>query len=202
MGKIPVPPVLLLRDHMRQLRADLDPGEQEAAAGEMKAHFLEWFKTTGFRKIALYWPVNGEMDPRPAVTGITQAGCELYLPIVDTKKHSMEFALWEPDNPLQMNRYGIPEPDKNASRLPARKLDLVMMPLVAFSRSGHRIGMGGGYYDRSFAFRLAGVSQPHLAGIAYDFQESEDIEKQDWDVPMDTVITNKEVIQITREQKK
>lgn len=76
----------------------------------------------------------------------------------------------------------------------ARSLDLVVMPLLAFDTAGSRLGMGGGFYDRSFAFkRRSGKrsNKPHLTGIAYQFQQAEALNRQTWDVPLDAISTEK-----------
>lgn len=90
------------------------------------------------------------------------------------------------------NQYGIPEPVYALKRLVSpRKLDLIFMPLVAFDASGHRIGMGGGYFDRALSFKKhRSHLPPRLIGAAHDFQQLKHIEENPWDVPMDGVVTS------------
>ena len=76
----------------------------------------------------------------------------------------------------------------------ARQLDVVIAPLVAFDESLNRLGMGGGYYDRTFAFRKRArvLRRPVLIGVAYSFQRVDRLQPENWDVPLDVVITEKE----------
>jgi len=100
---------------------------------------------------------------------------------------------------LEPNFYGIPEP-RPIELIDPRTLDLVLTPLVAFDGSGHRIGMGGGYYDRSFAFlrRRRYWRKPHLLGLAYELQKLPAIIPNDWDIPLDAVATEARIYRATR----
>src|SRR5690606_2494135 len=110
---------------------------------------------------------------------------------------TLRFGPWRAGDPLLQNRYGIPEPDLSPDAcLAAADLDLVLLPLTAFDRRGNRLGSGAGYYDRSFAF-LAGrprPARPLLVGIGYAFQESAALDPAAWDVPLDYVATERELI--------
>ena len=101
----------------------------------------------------------------------------------------------EPGTPLRRNRFQIPEPDVSpAEWLPPSALDLVLTPLVAFDSTGTRLGMGGGFYDRSFAFLRDPDPvghRPRLIGLAYEFQQVEALVRQPWDVPLDAAATEK-----------
>jgi 5-formyltetrahydrofolate cyclo-ligase len=94
---------------------------------------------------------------------------------------------------LPPGRFGIRSPAPPASALPFAELDVVLVPLVAFDRHGTRIGMGGGYYDRGFAFRIAAPPPPFLVGLAYHWQLHEPLDRRQWDVPLDAVITDRAV---------
>ena len=108
------------------------------------------------------------------------------------------FMRYEPHTEWTTNRFGIPEPifDATLARRPD-ELDLVFTPLVAFNDAGHRLGMGGGYYDRSFAFLKTGLkNKPHLIGLAYDFQHLENSNRfvnRSWDIAMHAVVTEKKI---------
>jgi 5-formyltetrahydrofolate cyclo-ligase len=133
------------------------------------------------------------MDPAPLLERSRAMGKRLYLPVlVSPAQGHMLFAPYEPDTALAANRFGIPEPVVTAERwvLPQR-LDLVLTPLVAFDTRGNRLGMGGGYYDRTFAFRRhpGHIARPHLLGLAYEMQKTDALVRRAWDVPLDGVVT-------------
>lgn len=101
---------------------------------------------------------------------------------------------------MKPNQYGISEPDIPIShQLKPIELDIVLMPLVAFDLNGNRLGMGGGFYDRSFSFLMRRKSnkKPRLIGVAYDFQEIETLDSDSWDVPLDAVVTESRLIKIS-----
>jgi 5-formyltetrahydrofolate cyclo-ligase len=111
------------------------------------------------------------------------------------------FAPWRTGMAVRPNRFGIPEPaDASETIVAAESLELVLVPLVGFDRRGHRLGMGGGYYDATFAFLSQGERPrvPLLVGIAYAFQELPALEARDHDVHLDYVCTERELIECVR----
>lgn len=169
--------------------------EQLQRAAHALSHLFE--STPEYQQataIAAYWPVRGEADARPLLERALIAGKRVYLPIVRADS-TLLFAPYDADTPMENNRLGIPEPQVAAERLAApRDLDLVILPLTAFDDAGNRLGMGGGFYDRSFAF-LRDEVRPHpvLAGAAHEFQHSERLPVCDWDVPAQLVVTDERV---------
>ncbi len=146
------------------------------------------------KHIALYLSNDGEIDISPVFQTAWQRGKHCYLPVLNPYGKKLSFALYTPDSVMRNNRYGIPEPVVNKrALLTPQQLNLVLTPLVAFDHAGNRIGMGGGYYDRSFAFlrRQQNYKQPRLCGTGFDFQQVEGIKKQDWDVPLFGVFTDR-----------
>lgn len=98
------------------------------------------------------------------------------------------------------NRFGIPEPaETGRAWLRGLQIDVALVPLVAFDPSGHRLGMGGGYYDRTFRFLLhrRHWRRPALIGLAYEFQCVDAIARRAWDVPLDAVVTEVRVYHFT-----
>ena len=145
------------------------------------------------RHIAGYWPNEGEISPIAALQHLIQEGKQVYLPRL-TKDKRLVFGDWSGDRALRPNRFGIPEPAHRRFVAP-RRLDVVLMPLVAFDKAGNRLGMGGGYYDRSFAFRRhSWMRKPLLVGIAHDFQQLGQLPSESWDIPLDMIVTNSRVI--------
>ena len=97
---------------------------------------------------------------------------------------------------MRPNRYRIPEPDARYCRAMKRQfLSLVLMPLVAFDAKGNRLGMGGGYYDRAFNQTQwpYKTRRPLLVGVAHEFQRVPELPTESWDVPLDAVITEREI---------
>ncbi len=150
-----------------------------------------WFVKASI--IAGYWAVNGELDPAPLLERAGAMGKTVYLPVL--VGDMLQFAPYRPGAPLRRNRFQIPEPEVSpAEWLPPPALDLALTPLVAFDSTGTRLGMGGGFYDRSFAFlRDSGGldRRPRLIGLAYQFQQVTDLVRQPWDVPLDAAATEK-----------
>ncbi len=105
----------------------------------------------------------------------------------------MVFSKYTSHQQLLKNKFGILEPTSNQV-IRADELNVCFVPLVAFNRQGVRLGMGGGYYDRYFQHNKDNKNPTKLIGIAYDFQESDTITAESWDIPLDIIITNKEVI--------
>lgn len=183
---------------MRARRDELPPRARLVAADELSRTLRALDAFAGAKRVAGYWAVRGEIGlhallaPRPAF--------DYCLPCLDADAR-LRFAPWLPGQPLRQNRYGIPEPEVDVdAALGADALDLVLVPLLAFDRRGMRLGSGGGYYDRSFAF-LHGrerPARPLLVGVAYAFQEVERLPDAAWDVALDCVATDAELIRCAR----
>ncbi len=142
--------------------------------------------------IAGYWATQGEV-PLHIVQMRVQIPKVWCLPIIQPD-NTLKFAPWRSGDDLVSNQFGIPEPDISpTSTLDADALSIVLMPLLAYTRTGARLGMGGGYYDRSFAFH-EGQTRPLLVGIAYSDQEAENLPAEDWDVKLDMLISEREVL--------
>ncbi len=139
------------------------------------------------RRLALYWPADGEIDPLPLATRAFAMGKRCYLPLLPVKPSTrMRFAELTADSSLLTNRYGIPEPRvKVRDQLQADQLDLLLVPLVAMDRAGNRIGMGAGFYDRTLQPCRDRAWRPVLMGVGYHYQLLNRIEAARWDVPLD-----------------
>ena len=138
--------------------------------------------------VAGYWAMDGEIALHVWQLQLP-AGCIYCLPVLHEDR--LRFAPWRPGDALVSNRFGIPEPDVAAdSLIDARDMTLVVVPLVGFDRSGNRLGMGGGWYDRSFDFRQHQPAPPWLVGAAFVDQQVDTIKSADWDVALDAVCTD------------
>ena len=188
-----------LRAQMREQRMRLTAAERVAAANGLASSLEQLPEFLVDRRVAGYWAVGGELPLHVAVARLNARGQQYCLPVVGADRR-LHFVPLRPGANLQPNRYGIPEPEHGATDLLApQDIDLVLVPLTAFDRSGRRLGMGGGYYDRSFDF-LRGAprpAQPLLVGIGYAFQEVATLPAQDWDVALDFIATEKELIDCT-----
>ncbi len=146
------------------------------------------------RHIAAYLPADGEVETAPLIELAWRLGKQVYLPVlVPYRANRLWFARYEPGSLLVKNRFGIAEPaNVHRQRIAAQALDLVLAPLVGFDHNGHRLGMGGGFYDRSFAYLLHRKywCKPRLVGLAYDFQQLPRLSARPWDVPLTAVATD------------
>ena len=182
-----------IRKQIRSQRRSLSQYDKNQTSAALFHHFSKHPIFKKSKHIAAYISNDGELDLFPLMRHTQQLRKQLYLPTVHAPsfKH-MWFAPFTKNTSFQDNRYGIPEPVCAIPQLKkARQLDLVLMPLVAFDNLGNRIGMGGGYYDRTFAYLKSRThwKRPLLVGVAYDFQEIEHIPSDPWDVPIDGIVT-------------
>ncbi len=142
----------------------------------------------------MYLASDSEVDTTPILERAWKLGKEIYLPVLAPFLHNrLWFTRYETDTPLVRNRFGIAEPRSvHRQRIPSHALDLVLTPLVGFDAEGNRLGMGGGFYDRSFAFlcRRRHWRKPRLVGLAYDFQQLPALPAHRWDVPLNAVATD------------
>jgi 5-formyltetrahydrofolate cyclo-ligase len=184
-----------LRRRMAEQRRDLDPPSRMSAAQGVRRCLETLPEFIEARSVAGYWACDGELPLNLALAAVALRGQPIYLPQVDGPRH-LRFAPWKLGDEVQPNRYGIPEPVVGRGLLQPDALDLVLVPLLAFDRHGNRIGYGGGFYDASFAFLKHDPrpARPLLVGIGYAFQECQAIEPAEWDVRLDYVVTDRELI--------
>ena len=179
-----------LRREMRRRRRALGEAARRAAARALSRRFAgsRWFINS--RTIAVYLPNDGEISLLPLVARAWSMGKRTYLPKLFGPK--LWFLPFHARSALAGNRFAIPEPVEPARRrIRPMFLDLVLFPLVAFDRLGNRLGMGGGYYDRTFEAvrRRTAWRGPELVGVAYEFQRVDALSAADWDVPLDAIVT-------------
>jgi 5-formyltetrahydrofolate cyclo-ligase len=190
----------ILRDTLRRKRRSL-PAPLAAASARLLAQHVSHHPLLHNRQhIAAYIANDGEIDPHPLLQQLWAQGKTVYLPVLmPFVRGKLWFARYCPGDALVPNRFGIPEPQRLHLVAP-RYLDLVLTPLVAFDDSGHRIGMGGGYYDRSFAFLRTRQHwrKPVLLGLAYEFQRQRAIAPDRWNVPLDAIATEQDCYPLPR----
>lgn len=189
-----------LRQQIRTQRRALSDTERELAAFSLCERIAASRHFQQSKHIAFYLSNDGEMDLSLLIEHAWQQGKQCYLPVLaEPNTHKLWFIPYTEDTKLINNRFGIPEPlHSHKTRLKkALSLDLILMPLVAFDIQGNRVGMGGGFYDRSLAFlkQRRFWHKPNLLGVAYEFQKQEKIVTSPWDVPLQAIVTEKQYYQ-------
>ncbi|WP_260957296.1 5-formyltetrahydrofolate cyclo-ligase [Pseudomonas citri] len=185
-----------LRRLLRQARRALTPAQQRDAARGLYRQLAQHPLFRRARHIALYLPNDGEIDPRLLLRAAQRRGKATYLPVLSPwPQTKMVFQRIHPGEKMQPNRFRIPEPRKNIARQrKAWALDLVLLPLVGFDDVGGRLGMGGGFYDRSLAYlaRRKQWCKPTLLGLAHECQKVERLAQASWDVPLQGTVSDRQ----------
>lgn len=188
---------------MRQRRRQLDPREQRDRSLALIGQLVTSPLFLHSHHIAFYLPNDGEVDLRPLLERSLDMGKRCYLPVLSPLYHNrLWFAPFNWESRIVHNRFGIPEPDVQWRNMrPPWTLDLLLTPLVAFDNEGNRLGMGGGYYDRTLAYlgRRRHWRKPCLLGTAYDFQRVESLPHESWDIPLHGIVTESGIIQVKGE---
>ncbi len=175
-----------LRQELRTHRRAISAQQRIAAADTLADHLLTLAFAPDSGYVAGYWAMDGEIALHRWQLQLPDQA--IYCLPVLHDDNLLRFAPWRPGDALTTNRFGIPEPDvQSASALPPEAMSLVVMPLVGFDATGHRLGMGGGWYDRSLSFRRDTSAPPWLVGAGFDVQRVEVLQHEAWDVPLDAV---------------
>jgi 5-formyltetrahydrofolate cyclo-ligase len=149
--------------------------------------------------IACYLPRQHEFETRAIIETIWQAKKQCYLPVLLKEvNRALSFVHYAYGDALCFNRYSILEPANKAVICYPAKLDLVLMPLLAFDIEGHRLGSGGGYYDYTFAFlQQQKIKRPLLLGLAYSAQQADLLPADPWDIKLNGIVTEKGLLDFT-----
>ena len=182
-----------MRQHNRKRRAELGTQQLEQAGATLAHKIIELDAYRQAQHLAVYFAVNGEISLDPVIDHALAAGKQVYLPNLD--QHSLRFSPYFREQKMRINKFRLPEPDvADDEMLQPAELDLVLAPLVVFDQNRNRIGMGGGFYDRSFAMRKSPqVTAPVLIGVAHELQKVEQIVPEEWDVRLDMVVTDRAI---------
>lgn len=152
------------------------------------------------KNIGTYHSVKGEADPADLITENQRENTNkiFYLPVLSSdKQQGLLFGQLTTATKFKNNRFSIPEPIFEESGLVSGEhLDLVLVPLLGFDKNGNRLGMGGGFYDRCFAFKKNKPNKTLLMGFAYDFQELDKLKPENWDVRLDLIATETQLIDL------
>jgi 5-formyltetrahydrofolate cyclo-ligase len=184
-----------MRASLRAKRRAVPPAQRNASARLVANRVDCWLRLRPSWRIALYAALPEELDTTPLLELARARGCRLYLPRIDRHTLGRKMQFVGMNGRQRSNRLGIAEPE-GAQIIGARWLDVVFLPLVGFDSRGVRLGTGGGYYDRAFAFRRWRKvwHTPQLVGLAYSFQQVDTIVPAAHDVLLDAVVTEKGVI--------
>lgn len=176
-----------LRQQMRETRQKLTALQQKHAAQRITQQALAFIEQHQAHNIALYLAVDGEIVTQPLIEQLWLQGKNVYLPVLHPfcKGHLL-FLRYLPDTPMKANKFGIFEPHLNVQNvIPLEQLDLIFTPLVAFDKQGNRLGMGGGFYDRTLQ------NSPHrfiTVGLAHQCQQVEALPIESWDIPLEHIL--------------
>lgn len=178
---------------MRRRRGALTLRQQQQASRNLQRQVVRTALFRFSRRIAFTLARDGEIDPMPLLQTALKRGKACYLPVMNRLgEDRLSFRRWLPGQRLIKGAWGIPEP-RLAKACAPRFLSLVLMPLVAFDAQGNRLGMGRGFYDRSFAFKAhAQALRPVLLGLAHECQRVEKLEVASWDVPLGGIVTDRQ----------
>jgi len=188
-----------IRTRKRQLRNQLTALEQSRHATALCLRVCCKPTFLNSRRIACYLANDGEIDPEYIIQTAWKYRKHVYLPVLSPFQSKLYFAPYQPGMDMHINRFGILEPACSpVNWVTAWQLDLMLLPLVAFDESGNRLGMGGGFYDRSLAYRRSRTQslRPKLIGLAHELQREKKLEANSWDIPLDMIATETRIIKI------
>ncbi|MFP3344229.1 5-formyltetrahydrofolate cyclo-ligase [Halomonas sp. SIMBA_159] len=193
-----------LRRELKRRRRILSAEQQTQAALALCQRLKQLPEIRRAKRISLYLPVNGEIDPTPLIPWLRQRQVAIYLPVLRPfSANSLWFVAYGDTTPMVKNRFGIAEPcprfaAQRSNRLPAWALDTLIVPLVGFDQHANRMGMGGGFYDRSLAFMRRPGPAPTLIGVAHACQQVNTLPIEPWDIPLNAVASDTGVVRPTK----
>ena len=186
-----------MRRELRIKRNKLTSIEQKKSADILARLIHNEQLLNNVKNIGIYLENDGEIGTSQLLKMALESNISCFLPVLDSlTQNNLCFVRYDNDTPLHKNKFGILEPSLNEKKLiDPVKLDVIFLPVVGFDRSGSRLGMGGGYYDRALAFtKVSKLDKPKLVGLAHSIQEIKSINRQVWDIPINFIATDKEII--------
>ncbi len=176
-----------LRTLAAEARAAAHAEHGDSAPQRLKAAGLELLRQREPRIASGFMPFRTEIDVRPLLDALAEAGWRTALPVIEGPKLPLTFRAWAPGDPTVAGRWDILHP---APEAPVVEPDVLLVPMLAFDARGFRLGYGGGFYDRSLA--LLRAKKPVIAiGIAYAGQEVPEVPRGEFDEPLDWILTEK-----------
>jgi 5-formyltetrahydrofolate cyclo-ligase len=185
-----------IRQEIRYKRSQLSSLYQQEQGVLLREKLIEQKEVTNAKKIAIYLANDGELNTQPFINWCWQNKVSVYLPVIHPfSKGNLLFLRYEKTTILIKNTYGISEPTLDVRNIiTVDKLDIIFTPLLAFDTGGNRLGMGGGFYDRTLAnwhiqYQQNKQTKPLPIGLAHDCQKVEKIPFEIWDIPLPKIIT-------------
>ncbi|USG62691.1 5-formyltetrahydrofolate cyclo-ligase [Sneathiella marina] len=174
------------RGHAQKIRDGLSVADAASLAAD---NFLHAFPPSKNETLSLYWPIGSELDTRPLLIKLHEAGVTCALPVIEKKNHPLFFRCWDPEMILQPGPFKVPVPPETAETVMP---DVVITPLLAFDAAGYRLGYGGGFYDRTLE-KLRRNSRCKAIGFGYVGQEVETVATDQYDQQLDAMVTERDV---------
>lgn len=170
---------------------------RNTAAQQALALFTQDGLFTEHQHFACYLARREEFDCSPIIKALWQANKACYLPVLSTEQSGqLNFVRYQENDAVHLNRLRILEPN-DGETIDPQKLDVVLLPLVGFDLEGNRLGMGGGYYDKTFSFIRNHIGiKPILIGLAYELQQVHELPHDEWDVKLSGILTEKRIIPV------
>ncbi len=167
-------------------RMALAPDMLESFRIKIDTALLRSFPGLASSRLALCWPIKNEYDARHVAKTLRERGATTALPVVVAPKQPLAFREWHPGVELARGVMDIPYPVSSPEVTPSA----VLLPMNGWDRQGYRLGYGGGFFDRTLA---ALASRPVVVGVTYELAAMETIHPQEWDIPVDYVVTERGV---------
>lgn len=184
-----------IRSRLRQRRIEITAQQQATASLSVCGLLGELEVLRDAQLIAAYRSMGGEIDLSSVLAQLVERGVTVTVPRV--RGEDLEFVTWQPTSRERQGAFGISEPVEGEVKELALH-DVVLTPLVAFDKEGRRLGQGKGFYDRSFG--CLGPQRPKIIGIAYDFQEVEQVPCEPTDFALDLLVTNSKVLNFNTQE--
>jgi 5-formyltetrahydrofolate cyclo-ligase len=186
-----------LRSRLKARRAEAFAANGSAIAALAAERFKTAIPLPPGQVVAGYWPMGDELDPLPLLRALQRQGLRIVLPAVQKGSRLLEFRICDDlANPPPGGAYGIPAPD---ARAPALRPDVLLVPLVGFDTAGHRLGMGGGYYDATLAALREKGEKSVAVGYAFAVQQVAELPRGDHDMVLDWAVTERAAIKFERQ---
>lgn len=177
------------RERLLAERAQLDGATLESWRNAIDARLASAFPAPAWKVLALCWPIRNEYDARHYARTLRERGTLTALPVVVAPKTPLVFREWHPGIALAEGALGIPYPAQSRELSP----DAVLLPMNGWDGEGYRLGYGGGFFDRTLA---ALAPRPLVIGVTYEMARMPTIHPQDWDIPVDCVVTERAIYRI------